>query len=267
MYLYLGAMVETTLKSYDPLAYYVNNIEDLDRSVCHAHITKDTAKISELTSKREHNFDVYICVNSHAHAFVLCAPVGNPGDPFVDMLTDDITQIPGLTLCWKFELCYENIELKTYKIKKEFQLFKDFERQIKYSYHIGRYKETSPNALQFAAIRAAPHRYNVLLNDCVEFAKEFCVCMLSYCGNWKAMEEEVTSKIRQASATGLSIERLSRNVRSSGLLGNSLLGGIDFSALRSRLGNRGLILLVLFILWLLFIYPIVVALVVVYTLK
>ncbi len=260
-------MVETTLKSYDPLAYYVNNIEALDPSICQAHTTNDTAKIAELTSIGEKIFDIYICINKHAHAFVLCSPVGNPGDPFIDMLSDDVKLIPGLAMCWTFEVCFENIELKTYKITKDFQLFKDIEKRIKYSYHIGRYKKTSPNALQFAAIRAAPHRYNVLLNDCVEFAKEFCVCLLSYCSNYKALEREVTSRIREASATGLSIERLSRNVYTSGLLGNTFLAGISLSAFTGRLGNRGTIALIALVLVMLFVYPVVVALVIVYLLK
>ena len=255
------------VKSYDPLAYYVNNVEDLDPEIRQAHNEKDVSKIAELTSRKEGNFDVYICVNRHAHAFVLCAPIGDLDGPFADVLSTDVNLIPGLTLCWKFEVCYENIELKLYKIKKDFELFKEIERQIKYSYHIGRYKNTSPNALQFAALRAAPHRYNVLLNDCVEFAKEFCICLLSYCSNYKTLEPDVTSRIREASATGLSIERLSRNVYSSGLLGNSFLVGMDISALTKRLGPRGMIALGLVILLMLFVYPIFVALTIVYLFK
>ncbi len=261
-------MAEKTLRSYNPLAYYVNNIEDLDPVICQAFTSNDSVKISELVSKGEVNFDIYICVNRHSHAFVLCSPVGNPGDLFIDMLTDDINLIPGVAMCWTFEVCYENTELMTYKIKKDFQLFKDIERHIKNSYHIARYKNTSPNALQFAAIRASPHRYNVLLNDCVEFAKEFCICLLSYCSNHKTLEGEVTSKIREASATGLSIERLSRNVRSSGLLGNTFLaGGLNLSFFTNRIGSRGTIVLVVLLLLLLFVYPIVVALVIFYLLK
>lgn len=259
-------MVETSLKSYDPLAYYVNNIEELDPSICQAYTNNDSAQIAELTSVGVNNFDIYICINSHAHAFVLCSPVGNPGDPFTDMLSDDIKLIPGLAMCWTFEVCYENIELKMYKITKAFQLFKDIEKRIKYSYYIGRYQKTSPNALQFAAIRAAPHRYNVLLNDCVEFAKEFCICLLSYCSNYKSLEREVTTRIREASATGLSIERLSRNIYTSGLLGNTFLSGINLSAFTGRIGNRGTIALIILVLVMLFVYPVVVALIIVYLL-
>ncbi len=261
-------MVEKTLSSYDPLAYYVNNIEDLDPVICQAYISNDSTKISELASTGEINFDIYICVNRHGHAFVLCSPIGNPGDIYTDMFSDDINLIPSLAMCWTFEVCYENIELMTYKIKKSFQLFKEIEKHIKYSYHIGRYKNTSPNALQFAAIRAAPHRYNVLLNDCVEFAKEFCMCLLSYCNNHKTLESEVNSNIRKASATGLSIERLSRNVRSSGLLGNTFLaGGLKLSTLTGLVGTRGMIIFAVLLLLLLLVYPIVVALVIFYLLK
>ena len=260
-------MAESSLKSYDPLAYYVNNIEDLDQDVCRAHLDKDNAKIAQLVNQGKTNFDVYICVTKHSHAFILCAPIGNPDDPFADMLKDDVNQIPDLTLCWKFELCFENVSLKTYKIKKEFQLFKDIERSIKYSYYIGRFEDTAYKALQFAAIKAAPHHYNALLNDCVEFAKEFCVCLLSYCSNWKMLENEVQSKISKASATGLSIERLSRNVRSSGLLGNSFLAGIDLSSFAGRLGNHGVAFVVLFFLVVIFVYPVLVAFLIVYFMK
>lgn len=260
-------MAESTLKSYDPMAYYVNNIEDLDQDVCRAHLNNDKDKEKQLINQGRTNFDVYICVTKSPHAFVLCAPVGNPDDPFADMLKDDVNQIPHLTLCWKFDLCFENVSQKTYRIGKEFKLFKDIERLIKYSYYIGRFEDTAHKALQFAAIRAAPHRYNALLNDCVEFAKEFCVCLLSYCSNWKTLEDEVQSKIKKASATGLSIERLSRNVRSSGLLGNSFLAGVDFSSFAGQLGNRGVAFVVLFFLVVVFVYPVLVAFLVVYLVK
>lgn len=253
-------MSESLLKAYDPLAYYVNSLEELDRDVCNAYLKKDNLEIKRLISTGNTTLDVYICVTKHHHAFILCAPSAiNPEDPFSDMLTDDVNQIPHLLLCWTFELRFENPSLKTYKISKEFKLFKDIEQSIKYSYYIGKYKDVAPKALQFAAIRAAPHRYKALLDDCVEFAKEFCICLLSYCNNGKAIEKDVEKSIREASATGLSIERLSRNIRSSGIFGNSFLVGLDFSSYAGQLGARGLTFAILFFVVFIVIYPVVAA--------
>ena len=69
-------------------------------------------------------------------------------------------------------------------------------------YYIGSYQGMAVIALQFAALRAAPHRYDAILSDCVEFSKEFCVVLLSYCSNWKQLEKPVSSCIKEASATG-----------------------------------------------------------------
>lgn len=217
------------LKSYDPVAYYVNNIEDLDMDVREAYLSKDSTRIAELTKPGETNFDVFICVNENLHAFVLCVPVGNDsGNPFSDMIVDDPLLVPEQTLCWTFELGFQNVELKMYKIRKTFNMYKYLQRS-KQAFYIGRYERVSPKSLQFAALRAAPHRYNVILNDCVEFAKEFCIQLLSCSVNWKELEERVRDKIREASATGLSIEQLSRNVRSSGWIGNTFLNGLLMS--------------------------------------
>ena len=100
---------------------------------------------------------------------------------FSDMPKDDPFAVPDVQLTWLFELKFEKPEMNLYKIAKEFGLFRDLEKRLKKVFHIGYYKGVKPVSLQFAALRAAPHRYNVLLNDCVEFAKEFCVAMLSYC--------------------------------------------------------------------------------------
>ena len=246
----------SSLQSYDSLAYYVNNVGDLDPSVVSVHKDGDAKARERLLAEGKNNFDVFVCINRHAHAFILCVPVGE-SDIFPNMFKDDPVQVPDLILCWRFELCFENQQLRTYKIRKDFSMFKNIQPGIKTSFYIGRYKDVSPKAFQFAALRAAPHRYNAILNDCVEFAKEFCVAMLSYCSNWRELEEEVNKRIREASATGLSVERLSRNVQSSGWLGNTFLAGIDFSAVWGSGRYRGYIIagVVLFLL----VYPIVIA--------
>ena len=256
-------MAEGTLKSYDPLSYYVNNVSDLDPEVVKSHNNKDTQKQSELLSRGKNDFDVFICVNKHAHAFVLCVPCGPVDQIFDDMMSKDPFQIPEIQLCWRYELCFESQQLRMYKIRKDFSLFKDIKGKIDRSFYVGMYKGVSPIALQFAALRSAPHRYSALLSDCVEFSKEFCIAMLSYCSNWKQLEELVNNRIKEASATGLSLERLSRKVRVSGWFGNLSLGGTDVTSLLS--GQRAVViaLIAVFVL----VYPIVIAVVVALVMK
>lgn len=256
-------MAEGTLKSYDPRSYYVNNISDLDPEVVKAHRNKDREKQSQLLSRGKNDFDVFICVNRHAHAFVLCVPCGPVDQLFDNVLSKDPFQIPEIQLCWRYELCFESQELRMYKIKKEFSLFKDIKGKVDKSFYVGMYKDVCPIALQFAALRSAPHRYSALLSDCVEFSKEFCVSMLSYCSNWKQLEEQVNNRIREASATGLSVERLSRKVRSSAWFGNLSLGGADLTSL---LSGRSAVVIVIIVVFLL-VYPIFVAVVVALVMK
>lgn len=254
--------MEGVIKSYDPLAYWVDVVSDMDPKIVLAHKKKDKEKQKELLSTGyKGDFDVFICVNKASHAFVLCAPNNTVEDhPLQGSLSEDPFKIPDLLLCWSFELCFENEKQRLYKIRKEYALFKNVQRRIAQSFYMGKYTEVSPNALQFAVLRAAPHRYNAIINDCVEFSKEFCLCLLSYCGNWDVLEEEVNRRIKEVSATGLSVERLSRRVQSSGLMGYSLFTGIDTSTLFS--GRHGVILAIVILAFLL-VYPIVAAVVVI----
>ena len=254
-------MAEGTIKFYDPLAYYVNNVSEIDPEVVSAHRNKDKQKESQLLSRGKNDFDIFICVNKHAHSFVLCVPCGPVAPIFDDVLSKDPFQILDIQLCWRYELCFEHQDLRMYKIKKEFSLFGDVKGKIDRSYYIGMYKEVSPVALQFAALRSAPHRYNAIIIDCVEFSKEFCKSMLSYCNNWKQLEEQVDSRIKEATATGLSLERLSRKVC---LSGNLSLGGADVTTLLS--GRSGIIVIVLFTFFLLG-YTVFVVVIVIFVLK
>ena len=250
-------MAEGALKSYNPLAYYVNNISDFDPEVVKAHRNKDKQRQSELLRpvSGDRGFDVFICVNKHGHASVLCAPSAEE-ELFKDMISDDPFMIPDILLCWRYELCFEHQDLRMYKIKKTFAMFKDIKPRTEgKSYFIARYKNVHPLALQFAALRAAPHRYNALLSDCVEFSKEFCVSLLSYCDNWKEIQDSVDSRIKEASATGLSVEKLSRKYRASGWLGNLSLGGTDVTSMLSQ--KR--VFVVAALLLLVLVYPVVVA--------
>lgn len=225
-------MVEGTLTSYDPLHYYVNKVTQLNPAIVNAHKNDDKLARENLLSKSKGDFDIFICVNHHWHGSVLCVPCGRDS-LFEDMLSDDPFQVPEQQLCWMFHLCFEDMKLRTYKIEKLFRLYKDITKSIKETFYIGRFRNMSVNALEFSALRAAPHRYNHIINDCVEFAKEFCIASLSYCSNGLQLEEQVFENIKKASATGFSIERLSRRNYLSGLIGNVSLGGMDTSNLFS----------------------------------
>ena len=83
------------------------------------------------------------------------------------------------------------------------------------------------------------------------------MALLSYCANWRELEEQVTGRIREASATGLSLERISRDVRVSGWLGSLSLRGADVSSLLTEQRARGLVLVVA--VFLLLVYPIIIA--------
>lgn len=250
--------MEGSLRSVDPLAYYVNVLSDFDPEVVKAYKSKDNAKIKQLASTGKMDMDLFICVNKGWHGFILCAPNQGDSNGLIDF--SDVVQspfdIPSLLMCWQYELLMENEELRWYKIRKECKLFRDIEGRIQRSFYIGRFQGLSLNALQFVAMRAAPHRYNILLEDCVEFAKEFCVQALAYCSNWRDLEEEVHSNIAKATGSGFSVEKLSRNIRSSGWVGNTFMGGIDVSGF---LSNRFRVASAVCLLLLLLVYPIIIA--------
>lgn len=255
--------MEGTLRSVEPLAYYVNTLSDFDAEVVSAYKKKDSKKIKQLASTGNlMDMDLFICVNKRWHGFILCVPAGEDETGLVDF--SDVVKspfdIPAQMMCWQYELCIENEEQRWYKIRKECSLFRDVENRIQRSFYISRFKGISLNALQLVAMRAAPHRYSVLLEDCVEFAKEFCIQALAYSSNWREIEERVHGNIAKATASGFSVEKLSRNIRSSGWLGNTFLGGVDVSSwLSNRNGVAMAVCLGLFLL----IYPVVVTVIVI----
>ena len=260
--------VEGTFKSINPLKYLVNIVSDLDREIVNAHKNNDAAVIARMTKLGEASFDLFICVNEGMHAFVLCVPAyekaSDPLGVFSDMPNDDPFAVPDMVLSWVFELCFEREELKMYKIRKEFCRFGDVKKRVKKPYYIGKYTNVNPNALQFAALRAAPHRYSVLLNDCVEFAKEYCICLLSYCSNYRDLEKVVHDRIAKATASGLSVEHLSRRVRVSGFIGNTFLGGLDGTTF---FGGRFPVLMIVLLILYPIVTPFIVALLVVYYMR
>ena len=259
-------MTEGALRSFDPLTYWVNDVGNLDREVVQAHKSNDTARIDRIISNGDpQSFDVFICSDGF-HAFLFIVPVSTEPPAYgPDLMSEDPFEIPDLLFCWRIELKYEQIELQTYQISKKLVLFKDVKRDIKKSYNIGRYEKVKNiKCLDLACLQAAPHHYNAILNDCVEFAKEFCMCLLSYCENGRSLEKVVAERIKKVSATGLSIERLSRNSLLSGIFGNISLGGVNMS---SFLAGPRMTMAIIFVVSFFLIYPIFIALAVVYFMR
>ena len=255
-------MSEGIFESYDPFAYKVNNVSALDKGLVKAFKAKDKEKIEEIINDGSRlTVNVFITVNNHQHACILIVPANqNSIFKHIQPVSDDPFKVPDNLLCWRIDLRYEEIQLRTYKISIKFDLFKVFKKSITRSFFIGKY-ENVRNILcfQLAILQASPNHYNAVLADCVEFAKEFCLCLLSYCSNSSSLEATVKANIKKATATGLSVEYLSRNFGLSAFLANFLLGGTDVSSLLS--GNP---LFVVAAVIFLLIYPVVISLFVLY---
>lgn len=252
-------MSERIVQSYDPsLAYYVNSVSDLNHEVVLAYKKKDVEKQKQLLNQGDKNhYDVFVCVDQGWHGFVLIVPCGEPSANLLyeGFMEDDPYKIPGKLFCRKFELRFENIKERMYKISKSVKVFEDIQKYTTKFYYIGRYADVPLPGLDLAALRAAPHRYETLLNDCVEFAKEYCDALLSYCSNGLKIEKEVKSNIKKATASGFTVEKLSRQSYVSGLMGNFSFGGADVTSfLAGRHGAVVLCILILFVL----LWPIVV---------
>ena len=249
-------MAEATVSSYDPLSYHVNKIVDLTPALVIAYKNKDSATIDKYLAEGKANFDVFICVNKHNHAFVLICDSKELTERPENVSLNDPSQypIPLNAMCWTVELEFENVDLRLYRISKGFKRYREVHSKIKRMFPISQYKNTSSFAFELAALSVAPTRYGILLSDCIEFAKAFCEELQTYCDNYREIKASVQHNIQQATATGLSIERLSRQNRSSALTGNSILGGIDASSFLSHNKNVLLFLLIVFV----FFWPIIV---------
>jgi len=254
-------MTEGVLKSFDPLTYWVNDVANLDPEIVKAYKSNDLQRINEIISGGDPvSYDVFICSDGF-HAFLLLVGANND-QPFMgpSMMGADAFDIPDLLACWRIELCFEHVELQTYQITMKLVLFKDVKNVVKRAFHIARYEKVKHiKCFHLACLQAAPHRYNAILKDCVEFAKEFCVCLLSYCENGLSLETHVLSQLKKVTATGLSFEKLSRNSFLSGIFANVSLGGLNMS---SFLSGPRFAIAILLLLFFLLIYPIFVAFVV-----
>ena len=255
-------MTETVFKSFDPLAYKVNNVSALDREIVKAFKANDEEKIQKIISAGSPiTVDVFITIDKHLHACILVVPAGNES-PFghIQPTSQNPMYVPDLVLCWRIDLRYEEVQFKTYQISIKHDLFKEFKKTVNKAFFIGRYENVRHFlCFHLAILRASPNHYNAILADCVEFAKEFCICLLSYCSDSRKLEINVKENIKKATATGFSVEYLSRNFGPSGYLGNLLAGGTDIS---SFLAGNSLIKVVVIIFFL--VYPIIVSLFMLY---
>ena len=254
-------MAEDSFRLFSPLTYYVNTLATIDNDVREAVLAKNQQKIGELSEIARQAHNVFICIDSNWHAFLLLIPsrvaVEHLPGFYTDTQLNDPFEVPQELFCWKCELRYEDVNMRTYEISFRMDLMNRIAKAVKKSFFIGQYC-VGPKGMQIAAMKAAPHHYNAIINDCVEFSREMCLQLLGRSSNWREIEKTVEENIKQACATGLSIERLSRNSKSSGYSANFLLGGSDVSTFMSIQTSK--ILIVMFLL----IYPFIVALLVKY---
>ncbi|XP_033104745.1 uncharacterized protein LOC117107233 [Anneissia japonica] len=251
-------MVENTIQSIDSSAYRVN-LSHLDENIVIAHNNKERESLRRLLLLSQHDYYVFLCVNDkYAHAFVLCV-TAEENDP-----NFELSNIPDEKPCWKIHLAFESMHLRRYKIYKEECTYEEVKDTIDRRYYVGKYNGTSEYALDLAAVEVAPHRYNALLNDCMEFAKKFCIKLSDYCNNEHEFKDIVKDRIRNATATGYRVETVSRRVQSSAITGHVLYGGADVSSfLYGTHGPAVVLAVVIFLL----IYPILVTVLVVAIVK
>ena len=218
--------MEGTFHCVDPLVYYVNSLSDFDSDVVMAFKSKSNQKIKRLASTGTMDLDLFICVNKIEHGFVLCVPTSGYDTGMVDVISSFVKSpfdIPARTRCWQYELC-EGYGGQSYKISRECSQFRDVEGRIHRRFYIGSYEGTSLNALQFVAMEVAPHQYGVLLADCFQFAKKFCIQALEYSSNRSEIEELVLSNITKASSDGFGVKKLTQTISSPDVMGNASSG-------------------------------------------
>ena len=251
-------MSEGIFEFFDSFAYKVNNVSALDEGLVKAFKAKDAEKIKQIINDGSPlTVDVFITINHYQHACILIVPTSNDlAFEHIQLVSENPFSVPVDSTCWLIDLRFEEINLRTYKISMKKELLEVLKKSIKKAFFIGRYENVGSNlCFQLAILRASPNRYNAILADCVEFAKEFCICLLSYCSNFSDLEAVVKENIKNATATGLSVEHLSRNSGLSGYLGNLMLGGTDISSILS--GNS---LFVAAAVIFFFVYPVAISL-------
>ena len=225
-------MSEGIFESYDPLAYMVKNVSALDKDLC----DKDKEKIEEIINHVSPlTADVFITIYHHQHACILIVPASDDlAFEHIQFVCENPFSIPIYLMFWLIDLHFEEICLRKYKISMKMELFEVLKKSIKKAFFIGRYENVGSNlCIQLPILKTTPNRYDTVLADYVEFAKEFSICLLSYCYNLEDLEAVVKENIKNATAIGLNVEYLLRGYGLSGYLGNLILGGTDISSILS----------------------------------
>lgn len=229
-------MSESVAGFFSPFAYKVNNFSALDQELVEAYRTQNRDKIENLLwKKRPNKVEVHITINKYLHACVVIRP--SKKFEQLESGSKDLSKAQDNPMCWRIELCFEDIKSKRYQIVMKQSPLQQFQEYIKESYYIGTYKVIHKDlCFQLAALRAAPNQYNAIFADCVEFAKNFCLELLKSNSKENNIHASVKENIKKTTATGSIVEYMSRNVRSLGHSGNSAVGGSDVVSF--LFGNR-----------------------------
>lgn len=254
-------MSEAVFKTSDSITYKANNVSSLDKRIVQAFIANDTNKIEEIiNSGLPLTIDVFISIDRHPKACILIVPAGNETLHYIQPMRENPINVPDIALCWRIDLYYDEVQLETYQISIKYDLFKEFKKTIREAFFIGRYENVRHVlCLHLVILRASPNHFNASFEDCIAFAKEFCVYLLGYCSNAEKMEEIVNNNIKKLAAAEDKVENLPRNFELFGLLGNLLVGRSDVC---SFVTGKHVVMMtvVMFIL----IYPFIVSLMVFY---
>ena len=178
------------------MSYQVKKITNETPDLVNAFKKNDFATIDKFISTGKLDFDIFICINQQNHAFVLCDGKGVNKEGLEDDPLDDPFKIPMYAFCWTLELELENAELRQYQISKAFKIYRDVHSSVKRHFYVGRFKNTSANALELAALHTLVIYYRgELLRDGIEFARAFCEELAAYCDNSLEMKEGLQHSI------------------------------------------------------------------------
>ena len=212
----------------DRLEYNTTDVSTLNKNLVKAFKANNTEEIQNIIKVGiPMTVDVFIAINKHSHPCILVVPAGDHSVyKYIQHKTENSFDVPDDLLCWQFDLCLEGLELKKYRLSKNFNAFKVLKESIvEKSYFMGTYKDVSSClCFELAVLQAAPYHYSAILADCDEFTKKFCTCLVAYCSNSKEMETIVKESIQKVSAKGLIVEHLSKSIITSRFSGNFIAG-------------------------------------------
>ena len=245
-------MSEGRVESCDPLEYNANDVCTLNKDLAEAFKANNREQIQNIINVGfPITADVFIAISKHSHPCILIVPAGNHSLlKYVQPVSENPFSVPDNLLCWQFDLCLEEMELKKYTLSMKINLFKILKESIEKAFFMGRYENVrSYLYFQLAILQVALYHCNAILADCDEFAKKFCICLVAYCSNSKEMETIVKESIKKVSA---------RNFKTSRFVGNFIAEGTNVSSFLYE--NRLVASTVIFLM----IYPVAISLFVLY---